>query len=61
MSTSFKAYDPERCEYYAHFTHHLDQVTFEGLFWSLFIAVILILFIASWIYQGYVTGCNFPI
>ncbi|KAH8675317.1 hypothetical protein BX600DRAFT_534798 [Xylariales sp. PMI_506] len=42
----------ERCAYYAQFTHHLDRVTFDGLFWSSFFAVILILFIASSLYQG---------
>lgn len=47
--------DEAKCEHYAHFTHELDRIHFDTLYWSLFFVVIGILFAASWIYQSYVS------
>lgn len=43
--------DPEKCQHYAGFMSHLNRRQFDALYWTLFITVILSLFIASWIYQ----------
>ncbi|KAK8090041.1 hypothetical protein PG997_005002 [Apiospora hydei] len=47
----FQPYDPGRCNHYARFASHLDRVHFEGLYWVMFVLVIFLLFLASWIYQ----------
>lgn len=47
-----KVIDDAKCEHYAHFTHELDRIHFDALYWSLFFVVIGTLFVASWIYQS---------
>ena len=43
--------DQEKCLHYAAFMSMLDRKRFDALYWTLFIVVILSLFVASWIYQ----------
>ncbi|KAK9771823.1 hypothetical protein SCAR479_11463 [Seiridium cardinale] len=47
-----KVIDEAKCQHYAHFTHELDRIHFDALYWSLFFFVIGTLFVASWIYQS---------
>ena len=51
----FQPFDPGRCNHYAKFASRLDRVHFEGLYWLMFVLVILFLFLSSWIYQWYVS------
>jgi hypothetical protein len=51
-SVGSKAISEAKCEHYAHFTHELDRIHFDALYWSLFFFVIGTLFVASWIYQS---------
>ncbi|KAI0136346.1 hypothetical protein BJ170DRAFT_677224 [Xylariales sp. AK1849] len=58
MTGHFTPYDPARCEFYAHFTHRLNRVHFEAVYWTLFITVIVILFLTSWLYQRTMRQAN---
>ncbi|KAK1776152.1 hypothetical protein QBC45DRAFT_225328 [Copromyces sp. CBS 386.78] len=52
MAGGFKPIDPEQCQHYAEFASHLGRTAFDGIYWSLFVFVILMLFLASWKYSG---------
>ncbi|EGO52733.1 hypothetical protein NEUTE1DRAFT_150219 [Neurospora tetrasperma FGSC 2508] len=52
MAGGFEPIDPEQCQHYAHFAAHLDRTAFDGIYWSLFVFVIIMLFLASWKYSG---------
>ncbi|EDO65289.1 hypothetical protein GE21DRAFT_1123 [Neurospora crassa] len=52
MAGGFEPIDPEQCQHYAHFAAHLNRTAFDGIYWSLFVFVIIMLFLASWKYSG---------
>lgn len=54
MAGGFEPIHPEQCQHYAQFASHLGRTAFDGIYWSLFVFVILMLFLASWKYSGYV-------
>lgn len=55
MAGGFSPIDEVRCEHYAAFASHLGRREFDWIYWSLFVFVILMLFLSSWQYSGYVT------
>ncbi|KAK3397794.1 hypothetical protein B0T20DRAFT_232003 [Sordaria brevicollis] len=52
MSGDLVPIDKAQCEHYAAFASHLDRKAFDGIYWSLFVFVIVMLFLASWKYSG---------
>ncbi|KAI0889282.1 uncharacterized protein GGS22DRAFT_69515 [Annulohypoxylon maeteangense] len=52
MGGQFSPKDPKRCPHYARFAAHLDRPQFDGIYWTFFCSVILILFVSSWIFQS---------
>ncbi|KAJ4418137.1 hypothetical protein N0V85_001567 [Neurospora sp. IMI 360204] len=52
MAGGFEPIDPEQCQHYAEFASHLGRTAFDGIYWSLFVFVIIMLFLASWKYSG---------
>lgn len=59
MAGGFDPIDPERCAHYAGFAAHLDRRSFDFIYWFLFVAVIGMLFLASWKYSGLVWSTPF--
>jgi hypothetical protein len=45
--------DEQKCQHYAQFAYHLQAVGFDIVYWLLFMAVMLMLFISSWYYGRY--------
>ncbi|KAI2783324.1 hypothetical protein F4815DRAFT_442197 [Daldinia loculata] len=52
MGGQFTPFDPLRCPHYAQFASGLDRMHFDGIYWTLFFLVIVILFASSWVYQS---------
>ncbi|KAI1776640.1 hypothetical protein F4818DRAFT_355335 [Hypoxylon cercidicola] len=55
MGGQFAPTDPVRCPHYAQFASGLDRRHFDGVYWTLFILVIICLFVSSWVYQSIIT------
>ncbi|XXG98902.1 hypothetical protein Hte_005233 [Hypoxylon texense] len=60
MGGQFTPLDPVRCPHYAQFAAGLDRAHFDGIYWTLFILVVICLFVSSWVYQSIMTYRDKP-
>jgi hypothetical protein len=51
MASTNPDVDPNQCHHYAAFASHLPRLQFDIIYWVLFVAVILMLFFASYRYS----------